>query len=170
MKKLYFMRHGLTEMNAAGLRSGTTETSLTAEGRQQAKLAGQEAKKLSIDTIVCSTMGRTRETAEIAAKEMGFPIENIMHSSLLIERHFGELEGQPYKPDLDLDGFADVESTETILHRAKLALEWIESIPGESILVVSHGGFGRALRHIANQEIPFNGPGFKNAEIHELYV
>ena len=164
------MRHGLTEMNAAGLRSGSTETPLNAEGREQAKLAGIAAKKLSIDTIVCSTMGRARETAEIVAKEMGFPVENIQHSSLLIERHFGELEGQPYMPDLDLDGFADVESTETILHRAELALEWIKSLPGDSVLVVSHGGFGRALRHVVNRDVPFHGPGFNNAEIQELHI
>lgn len=157
-------------MNAAGLRSGSTETTLTAEGRKQAKLAGQQAKNLSIDLIVCSTMKRTRETAEIAAKEMGYPVENILHSSLLIERHFGELEGQPYKPDLDLDGFADVESTETLLHRAQLALEWIESLPGDSILVVSHGSFGRALRHIVNRDIPFGPPSFNNAEVVELRI
>lgn len=157
-------------MNAAGLRSGSTETTLTAEGRKQAKLAGQQAKNLSIDLIVCSTMKRTRETAEIAAKEMGYPVENILHSSLLIERHFGELEGQPYKPDLDLDGFADVESTETLLHRAQLALEWIESLPGDSILVVSHGSFGRALRHIVNRDIPFGSPSFNNAEVVELRI
>lgn len=164
------MRHGLTEMNAAGLRSGSTETILTAEGRNQAKLAGQQAKHLSIDLIVCSTMKRTRETAEIVAHEMDYPIEKIMHSSLLIERHFGELEGQPYSPDLDIDGFADVESTDTLLHRAQLALEWIESLPGESILVVSHGSFGRALRHIVNRDIPFGPPSFKNAEVVELRI
>lgn len=169
MKTLYFMRHGLTEMNVAGLWSGRTETQLTAEGRKQAKRAGQAAKNLGIDAIVCSTMGRAVETAEIVAKEIGYPVENIHKSSLLIERHFGELEGTPWQPDLNVDGFADVESVDTLKNRALLALEWIETIPGKTILIVSHGATGRMIRHAANQTIPFVGAGkFDNAELVKL--
>jgi len=166
MKKLYFMRHGLTEMNAAGLWSGSTETDLTDEGRMQAKRAGQRAKALGIDTIVCSTQSRAVETAELVAKEIGYPLDAIHQSSLLIERHLGALEGQPYKPDFNIDGIADIETTDTLFNRARLAIEWIQSLPGETILIVSHGATGRALRHIANPEIPFRGAGyFPNAEI-----
>jgi uncharacterized phosphatase len=169
MKTLFFMRHGLTDMNAAGVFSGRSNASLTEEGRAQAKRAGKVAKDLNIDAIVCSTMSRAIETAEIVAKGIGYPIDKIHKSSLLIERHFGELEGQPYKPDLNLDGFADVESTDTLKNRTLLALEWIETIPGDNILVVSHGSSGRMLRHVTNPEIPFSGAGkFGNAEIVEL--
>ena len=168
MKKLYFVRHGLTEMNVAGLWSGSTETSLTNDGRAQARKAGQAAKALGIDAIVSSTMGRAVETAQIIAKEIGYPAENIHTSSLLIERHFGALEGQPYFPDLNMDGVADVESVETLLGRAKLALEWINTIPGNTILIVSHGSTGRAIRHVLHPEIPFKGNHFPNAEIREL--
>lgn len=169
MKILYFMRHGLTEMNVAGKWSGSTETILTKEGREQAKRAGKAAKDLGIDAIVCSTMVRAVETAEIVAKEIGYPLDKIHKSSLLIERHFGELEGQPYKPDLDMDGMADVESLDTLKNRARLALEWIETVPGNVILVVSHGSTGRMLRHVANPQIPFAGAGhFPNAEIRKI--
>lgn len=169
MKKIYFMRHGLTEMNKAGLWSGTTETSLTLEGRKQAKQAGVTAKNLRIDTIVCSTMGRAIETAEIVAKEIGYPVEKIHKSSLLIERHFGVLEGQPWNPDLDIDGITDIESTDTLFQRVRLALEWIETLPGETVLVVSHGATGRAVRHLLLPDTPFHGAGrFANAEIVEL--
>lgn len=169
MKILYFMRHGLTEMNAAGKWSGSTETVLTKEGRAQAKRAGIAAKDLGIDAVVCSTMIRAVETAEIVAKEIGYPLDKIHKSSLLIERHFGELEGQPYKPDLDMDGIADVESLDTLKNRARLALEWIETIPGKVILVVSHGSTGRMLRHVANPQIPFAGAGhFPNAVIRKI--
>jgi broad specificity phosphatase PhoE len=169
MKTLYFMRHGLTEMNAAGKWSGSTETILTKEGREQAIHAGKAAKGLGIDTIVCSTMVRAVETAEIVAKEIGYPLDKIHKSSLLIERHFGELEGQPYQPDLNLDGFSDVESLDTLKNRALLALEWIETIPGNTILVVSHGSTGRMLRHIVNPTVPFSGAGhFPNAEIRKI--
>lgn len=169
MKTLYFMRHGLTEMNAAGIWSGRTETALTQEGKDQAKRAGKAAKALSIDAIACSTMGRAIETAEIVAKEIGYPIDNIHKSSLLIERNFGSLEGTPWQPDLDLDGFSDVESIDTLKNRALLALEWIETIPGRTILIVSHGSTGRMLRHLVNPNIPFKeASGFNNAEIAHL--
>lgn len=169
MRTLYFMRHGLTDMNVAGVWSGSTEAKLTDEGRKQAKRAGKTAKDLGIDAIVCSTQGRAVETAEIVAKEIGYPLDKIHKSSLLIERHFGKLEGQPYKPDLDMDGIADVESLDTLKNRALLALEWIETIPGNTILVVSHGSTGRMLRHAKNPDIPFQGAGhFPNAEILKL--
>ncbi len=166
MKKIYFMRHGLTEMNMAGIWSGSTETALTNEGRKQAKQAGAGAKNLGIDAIVCSSMSRAIETAEIVAREIGYPIENIHKTSLLIERHFGELEGQPWGPDLNIDGITDVESTDTLFHRVGMAAKWVKMIPGDTILVVSHGATGRALRHVLNPEIPFDGAGhFNNAEI-----
>lgn len=169
MKTIYFMRHGLTEMNVAGVWSGSSETDLTDEGRAQAKRAGIQATGLGIEAIVCSTQSRAIETAEIVAKEIDYPLDHIHKSSLLIERHMGELEGTPWQPDLNLDGVADIESTDTLFHRARLAVEWLESLPYDTILVVSHGATGRALRHIMNPAIPFIGAGhFPNAEIIQL--
>jgi broad specificity phosphatase PhoE len=166
MKKLYFMRHGLSEMNVAGIWSGTTETPLTDTGRKQARHAGETAGSLGIDIIVCSTLSRAIETAEIVASKIGYPLDKIQKSDLLIERHFGGMEGQPYFPDLDMENFAGVESIEALFERARLALEWIQSLPGDTILIVSHGSTGRALRHIVTPAIPFQGAGhLPNAEI-----
>lgn len=163
------MRHGLTEMNVAGLWSGSSETDLTDEGRLQAKKAGQEAKALGIDTIVCSTQARAIETAEIVAKELGYALENIHKSSLLVERHMGALEGQPYRPDFDMDGIADIETTDTLFNRARLAIDWVHSLPGQTILIVSHGATGRAIRHILTPATPFHGSTrFGNAKIVKL--
>lgn len=168
MRKLYFVRHGLTEMNVSGHWSGTSETPLTAEGRQQAKRAGQQAKHLKIDYIVASPLSRARETAEIIAKEIGYPIDEIHINELFIERHFGELEGQPWNPDLDLDGIVDIETVDTILERAKLALKFLHSLKADSIMIVSHGSFGRALRHHLFKEYPFSHPSrLANAELQE---
>jgi len=140
-------------MNVQGLRAGHINTPLTDEGRQQAKRAGRAAKRHDIDTIVCSPLARARETAEIAAKEIGLPISEIHVNALLIERDFGPLDGQPYDPDLDLDGFSDVESFDETRERAKLALEWIKTLGGGNVLVVSHGGLGRAMRSLLKPDI-----------------
>lgn len=167
MKKLYFARHGQTKLNLAGKISGRTETDLTDEGRVQAKLAGQKAKKLQIDLIVCSPMSRAVETAQIIAKEVGIDPKKVVQQKLVIERDFGELEGKPYAPDINLDGISDLEAIDDLIHRAKLALNWLQARPEDNILVVSHGSFGRALRSLIREEYHFNHPSrLMNADIH----
>lgn len=135
-------------LGASGRRVGHIDTPLNDEGREQARVAGQNAKQYNIDTIVCSPLARAHETAKIVAKEIGVPEKEIHINSLLIERDFGKLDGQPYEPDVNLDGIADVESMHEIKERAKLALEWIETLNGINVLVVSHGGLGWAMRSV----------------------
>lgn len=155
-------------MNVRGAWSGTTETPLTSEGRQQAKQTGQAAKDLGIDLIVASPLSRAVETATIIAKQIGYPPNKIQTNELLIERHFGELEGTPWRPDINIDSAKNVESIDSILDRARSALDWLESIDKDVIMVVSHGSFGRALRHHIVEDFPFTHPHrLKNAELHE---
>lgn len=153
MKKLYFIRHGQSELNVKSLVAGITDTHLTDEGRRQAKLAGRYAKTLNIDYIISSPLSRALETAQIVAKEISYPLDKIEINSLLIERNFGAMEAQPWKPDMNLDGVADIEEPETILERARLAIEHLKTLNADNILVVSHGSTGRAIRHhlIANK-------------------
>lgn len=155
-------------MNALGLRSGSTETPLTDEGREVAKQAGKAAYDLHLDTIVSSPMIRALETARIIASELGYAEDRIITSDFLVERHFGVLEGQPYVRNQDIDVVEGIELAEDLFRRAQQALDWINSLPGDTVLIVSHGATGRALRHILHPEIPFAGKGFKNAEIVEL--
>lgn len=161
MKHLYFCRHGQTHANAGNVWSGTIETPLTEEGKAQARRAGTVAKDLHIDYIICSTLGRAKQTAEIIAAEIGFPVERIEHNSLFIERHFGEMEGRlrDFSIDTDIDGFVNVETHDTILERAQLALEHIKTIDADTILIVSHGSFGRAVRSLINPAMPFEPLG-----------
>lgn len=156
MKKLYYIRHGLSEMNRQGLVAGRIESPLSKEGRVQVKATSKQTKKLKIDYIVCSPQGRAIETAQIIAKEIGYPADKIHINSLFMERHFGKAEGQVWSPDFDIDGFADVETKDTLLKRAKQALRFLESLPSDNILVVGHGAFGRALRHHVLEDFPFD--------------
>ncbi|CAN5655523.1 hypothetical protein BH23PAT1_BH23PAT1_4300 [soil metagenome] len=166
MKKIYFARHGLSELNQRGLLAGRTETPLVEEGRNQAKRAGQKAKALNIDAIVSSPQSRALETAQIIAAEIGYPKDQVHENNLLMERDYGALEGKPWAPDLNMDGIADLESEDTLFERTRLALEWIGTLPANNILVVSHGSFGRALRTLLTEH-PFHGSErLRNAEIH----
>ncbi len=168
MKHLYFVRHGLSEMNKLGIWSGTLETPLVPEGKEQARQAGLQARYLNIDCIVSSPLSRAQETAQIIAHEIGYPLEQIHTNPLFVERHFGELEGRPWDPDLNMDGISDIETVDTLLERARLALEFLQSLKAENILVVSHASFGRALRHHILKEYPFSHPHrLQNAEIYQ---
>lgn len=154
-------------MNKKGIFSGRTETPLHHEGREQAVAAGQELKQANITCIVVSPMQRAVQTAEIIADQIGYSKHKIITTSLLTERDFGPLEGTEYRPDLeDEEG---VESIEDLLTRAQEGYEFLQQLPYDNILVVSHGAIGRALRHCADPTIPFKpSPGFGNAEVVKL--
>ena len=152
-------------MNVTGHIAGITDTPLVKEGREQAKQAGKKAKKLGIDCIVTSPLSRAKETAEIIAREIKYPINDIHVSKLLLERDFGEAEGHPYAPDLNLDGFSDIETLDTLIERARLSLRWIDTLPGSTVLVVSHGSYGRALRSILTDHAFSDAEKIQNSEI-----
>lgn len=156
-------------MNVSGLIAGHTETPLTSVGRKQAKKTGTDAKDLNIDLIVCSPQGRAVETAKIVAKEIGYPVDKILYSNLLKERFYGNYEGAKYKPGIRLDtlpGSETIELDDQLVKRADHALQWINSHEWSNILVVSHGGFGRALRSVLKAEFPMSHPShLNNAEI-----
>lgn len=162
-------------MNQAGLYSGQTETPLAPQGVEQAKAAGEEAKALGIQKIVSSPFSRAYDTARIIADVIGYPIEHIELNSLFIERDMGVLEGQPWSPDLDIDGMSDVETFDTLFERCRFGYEFLQRLPEDVVLVVSHGATGRMLRHVINPEVPFMDNGestmgnrFPNAKIIKL--
>jgi uncharacterized phosphatase len=167
MKHLYFCRHGESELNKAGVFAGLTNTPLTDEGREQARTEGLKATGHGIDTIVCSPLGRAVETAEIIARQIGIDPSAIQQNELLIERDFGELEGTPYDPHIPIPVHPSVESDEMLVGRAAKAKLWLETLPAETILVVAHGSFGRALRSLYKPEIDFD-QRIPNAEIIQL--
>jgi broad specificity phosphatase PhoE len=167
MKHLYFIRHGESVMNKKGIFSGRIETPLTETGRAQARAAAQELTSVPIDCIVASPMGRTMDTANIIAEVIGYPIDTIVTSPLFTERSFGPLEGTTYQPNLG--DFEGVESITDILTRAAEGLAFLEALPGETILLVSHGAIGRAIRHCVDPKIPYRpSPGFDNGKVVQL--
>jgi len=169
MKHLYFVRHGLSEMNKLGFYSGRTETPLAPEGVKQAKQAGQEIKALGIDLIVSSPLERARETAILIAKEIGYPDKDILLDKRFTERMFGVLEGTPYTGARDIDHHEGVETDAEILERARKGLEYIKTLAHDNILIVAHGAIGRALRHIVDPSIHFHDiERFENAKVVQL--
>ncbi len=72
--ELYLMQHGKALSEAED-----PARSLSPEGRQEIEASAQAIKKmgLSFDLILSSNKTRARQTAEIVAQIIGYPVENI---------------------------------------------------------------------------------------------
>lgn len=183
MKRVYFVRHGQSEMNVSGHFAGAvTNTPLTETGRKQAIEAGKQLKTegITIDIIVSSPLSRAHETARQIAKEIDYDMDGIILHDDLVERHFGILEGTlfgagpvtPKAHSTDPYAYEEIKDAEKIADmqaRADRMIEYIYSLPEENILIVSHGHFGRALRRsVNNHPITEFGETFENAKVVKL--
>ncbi len=182
MKKLYFVRHGLTDMNVSGHYSGSSNAKLTQVGKQQASQAGKWARDNGIvfDVILTSPLSRAHDTAKLIADEIGYNHNNIVLLDKLRERHFGDLEGihnsnapftrEQYLSDpFILDSIENIEKITDLQYRANKVVEQIKSMPHENILIVGHGSFGRAVcRSINNTPLNEYGKSIDNAKIIQL--
>ena len=160
MLKIYLARHGQNEDNASGILNGHRDLPLTAIGVAQAReVAGQiKDAGLKFDVILSSPLNRAFVTAEIISELNRFPQPIIMPE--LIERDFGVMSGKSQSnieelcaPDIiktkTITYFLSPEGAETfpdLLERAKQLLEKIEEeYKGGSILLVTHGDFGKMM-------------------------
>lgn len=153
-KLIYFVRHGETELNAENIRQGP-EGPLSETGRVQALATAKRFPKHKghPQVIISSPYERTRETAEIIAKELNMKVN---YSDLLKERknpteiigHWGEEVGvkkvidridKSYHAD-DLR-VSDEENFTDLKKRAKKLLAFISRRKEKRIIMVTHGIF-----------------------------
>lgn len=139
---------------------------------QAARRAKQQG--LSFDVIVSSPLARAHHTAHYFAVEFDYPLEKIVIEDLFKERSYGILDGTDYgepfqkylADEAALDSYAAVESLAEVHARAKKAWAYIQDLPQDSVLVVSHGAFGRSLRRVINGDpMHVRGKHLKNAEV-----
>ncbi len=167
MRHLYFCRHGESELNAAQIYAGQIDTLLTEYGREQAKLAGEEAALFGIDQMVSSPLLRALETAQIIAKEIGYDKRAIITNELLVERSLGSLEGTSWLLNSeDSDQHPSIESLESLGGRAQQALNFLHSLDAPNILVVGHGSFALALCELVGYDA--GGQELPNAHLVQL--
>lgn len=152
------VRHGESTWNDLGLIQGQNDLAeLTDLGREQARVVARTLKSLGFDRLVTSDLARARQTAEIIGSELDLALAP---DSLLRERCFGVLEGQPQEMlDSERSGIVDGvmvdpdarpdggESFRDVVTRAGIFVESTrDAADGERLLVVTHGGTIRALR------------------------
>ncbi|MEJ5998522.1 bifunctional RNase H/acid phosphatase [Corynebacterium sp. H130] len=148
--RLLLLRHGETSMSVAKQYSGTSDPALTPRGEQMAQQAAARIASVGgIDAIVCSPLGRARQTAQYCADALGMKVD-VMDE--LAELDFGLWEGKTFAevisadPELHQNWLADTsvsapggESVQAVNRRVKKALESLkEQYPAGNVLVVSH--------------------------------
>ncbi len=160
MSTLYLARHGQDFDNAAGILNGRRDMPLTAIGVEQARQLARKIREAGIqfDQVYCSPLLRAHHTATIVATALELdPPEKL---ELLTERDFGIMTGRPAAeietlcaPDIlktnTITYFLSPEGAETfpeLLERAQSLLDiFHESHQNETILLVTHGDFGKML-------------------------
>ncbi|MBR4654190.1 MAG: histidine phosphatase family protein [Kiritimatiellae bacterium] len=172
--EVYFLRHGETTWNRAGLLQGSIAyTDLTRKGVLMAEetARGMSAAGIRFDRIYASPYLRARHTADLIAKGMGGPAP--IEDERLREMCFGWYEGKPCRkgdwPDENLrrlfeepDGYVPHgEGAETFKKVGRRLRDFLEGeirpLDGkvERVLCVAHSIVLRALvRELAGDNAP----------------
>jgi uncharacterized phosphatase len=164
---LYLVRHGETDWNLQHKIQGSTDIPLNATGREQAATTGALLATRTWDAVFASPLSRAYETAAIIAAEVGLPAPTAVPG--LVERNYGEAEGLT---DAQIDDrfpgpVPGQETRQHVVERVLPALmEIAESHPGQSVIVVSHGG---VIRSVVNTIDPEGRHGMiKNGSVHSF--
>ncbi|MEY3784407.1 MAG: hypothetical protein RLZZ230_729 [Candidatus Parcubacteria bacterium] len=151
-KKIYFLRHGECESNATGEPYLGKEARLTNQGIEEVKGCIPTVRKLNIDTFVSSSSIRAQQTAEIISEEKS---EAIVITDLFTERehpseligvkhedvYFTDVKRQVKELFIQKKSFSDEENFDDLVARSESFKIFLESMTGETILVVGHGRF-----------------------------
>lgn len=106
MTKIVLLRHGQSTWNLENRFTGWTDVTLTDQGRQEAKAAGQTLKQegYTFDVVFTSLLRRAIETKQLALAEMGLHWLPVHRHWRLNERHYGALQGLNKKETADRHG------------------------------------------------------------------
>jgi len=93
----FLMRHGEADHNIKNILSThvSNQHHLTGKGRASVAEAAEGLKKAKIGAIYASDFIRTKETAEIVAETIGFPVEKIIYDQRIREMDCGDFDGRP---------------------------------------------------------------------------
>ncbi|MES2225272.1 MAG: histidine phosphatase family protein [Patescibacteria group bacterium] len=156
-KTIYFVRHGQSEANIAVGVSQPLDSPLTPKGKEQAGQVAERVGLIAFDLLVCSTLIRAKQTCEAITTRTG---KEPVYSELFVERREpAELAGksrddtetselwEAWNENLYTPGsrVSNGENFDDFMERADAALEYLQGREEETILVVTHGRFLRAL-------------------------
>jgi isoleucyl-tRNA synthetase len=145
------MRHGEADINVAGIINSDRSKphSLTDRGREETLASVRSLRPSNPDIIYSSPLLRTKETAEIAAKELGYDLAGILYDDRLREIGMGGFEGKTWNeyfaalPE-NFNRFSEsIEDSEPLADVKRRVAEFLyeieETNSGKTILIVTHG-------------------------------
>ncbi len=155
--KFRLMRHAQTAWNREGRIQGQIDSNLTAAGEAAARSWGEILKNQPWDRLLVSDLGRARRTADLVNAVLGLPATP---DSRLREMDWGDWAGKTVREIQDrFPGWIEEqevkgwdfrppggESRADQLQRCREALsDAAQRWPGETVLVVAHGGVIKSL-------------------------
>ena len=160
-RRLWLVRHGLTDWNVQQRFCGRSDIPLSARGQEQSLWIAKQLLKESVSVIYTSDLIRASETAEIIASQRASAVQ-IKASPEWREMDFGEWEGLTYAQIEEqfkdqLGFFTDPEhhsppNGESLTHLQQRVMDAFlvivrsdEILPPGDVVIVSHGGPLRIL-------------------------
>lgn len=151
MKRIGFVRHGMTAWNKERIWQGHSDIPLDPEGIAEAEKAAVRLAGENWEIIYASPLKRALRTAEIIREaNPGIPL---VADERLMEVYGGQLEGTTEQNRIEKWGAEwrsllpslGIEPDEDMVERGVALLEEIRQRPENNVLLVSHGGFIRRL-------------------------
>jgi probable phosphoglycerate mutase len=152
-------RHGETDWNSERRWQGHADRPLNDAGREQARDLAETLADRAIDVVYSSDLMRAHETALIVAEQLGLPVEV---DAGLREVDVGDWSGRVHTEIEEIDpagyrrwqeggkGWNGGESYQEMGERVVAAvLRLAARHPGQTVLIVTHGGSIRACRATA---------------------
>ena len=180
MANLILVRHGESEWNQKGLRTGLTDIGLTEKGKNEARFAGEKLKNIPIDLAYTSVLLRAKQTLDEIKKVLNLENLPTTENAALNERDYGIYTGKnkwEIQKEVGNEKFQEIrrgwdapigkgESLKDVYDRVVPYYE-TEILPklkeGKNILISAHGNSLRALvkyldnlsdTEVENLEIP----------------
>ncbi len=152
--KLFVVRHGESEANAARIHSGWGAFHLTEKGREQARETRKALSGMHFDRILVSDLVRTQETAQILVPER---VGDFELRSDVREYNMGQFVGvsveemkkrfgEPYLKMLAQQDYSAIgcEEPEHFVERVSGMMREMEEYEG-NVLLVTHEGVGKCI-------------------------
>lgn len=155
-KTVYFVRHGQSVDNASPVFQ-SVNSPLSKRGETQADAIAERLAHIPFDALISSPLPRAQETAQRIAEKTH---KDIIFSDLLVERiKPGEIDGKPWRDHyankiwrawektLYTSGprVSDGENYDDTIARVDKVLAFLEARPEQTLTVVTHGYFLRAI-------------------------
>ena len=145
---VWLARHGETEWSRDLRHTGLTDIPLTAKGEEQARSLRRPLAGIDFDLVLCSPLGRARQTCELAGLGGRAQIRDE-----LVEWDYGDYEGitseriREDRPEWVLwrDGCPGGESPVEIGERTGVAVAELLAAGDATVAVFAHGHLLRVL-------------------------